>query len=472
MKRILFIQKQGLVILFFLTVIIMKTTGQQSNTSYFMDRVAQSNQLNPAKQFDCKFYLGAPVFAPLETTMTHTGFTINDILQTYNDTTISFLHPQGIGASEFLSSLKDINYISGDFGYSLLSVGFRMKSFYISLDIRDRIHANFSYPKDLFEIPLTGVEEGGVYDLGTLNSDMLYFREYALGISEQINDQWTVGVRLKGLFGLIGYRTDNNIELHTSINQYRIPAGVEINVSAPIDLTYDEDGNIEDATLKKEYEETDGMIDLFTSTDNWGAALDFGFIYRHNNEFELSFSVIDLGSIGWRSNTYNFSQKEEFEFEGVNIKNPEEIPFDSIKMNASEEPFSTPLSTKIYLGGRYHLNNTFSFGVLSKTRIYRQKLQPQFTFSFNLNDKFISTSLSYSIMNNSYNNFGIGVNFKVGPFNLYLITDNVSLSYNMITVEDNNTFPFPYNSKTFNMRLGLNLIFGCKDPLRDKPLIY
>jgi hypothetical protein len=76
------------------------------------------------------------------------------------------------------------------------------------------------------------------------------------------------------------------------------------------------------------------------------------------------------------------------------------------------------------------------------------------------------------MMNNSYNNFGIGLNFKVGPFNLYAITDNAPLANNVISVDDNTSFPFPYKSKTFNFRLGLNLVFGCKDPLRDKPMIY
>src|ERR1035437_8011771 len=44
----------------------IKVFSQQSNSLYFMDRIPQSAQLNPAIQPKCGFYLGLPGFSSLE----------------------------------------------------------------------------------------------------------------------------------------------------------------------------------------------------------------------------------------------------------------------------------------------------------------------------------------------------------------------------------------------------------------------
>ena len=115
------------------------------------------------------------------------------------------------------------------------------------------------------------------------------------------------------------------------------------------------------------------------------------------------------------------------------------------------EPYTTGLGTKINIGGTYKLNNSLSFGILSRSGIYRKSFRQAITLSANafvLNS--ISASLSYSIMNGSFANIGFGLGLRGGPFQFYLVSDNVS---GML---------LPHKTQSLNLRLGLNFMIGCR----------
>jgi hypothetical protein len=131
------------------------------------------------------------------------------------------------------------------------------------------------------------------------------------------------------------------------------------------------------------------------------------------------------------------------------------------------------LPVKLYVGGSYQIIDQIGIGILSRTEYYKKRLREQLTLSANFSPlKFLSFSLSYTIMNNTYNNFGFGFSSRLGPFNLYMISDNIPLAY---AVEQSSQMIIPYRAKVLNLRIGLNLAFGCgkvRKDLRDLPLIY
>lgn len=474
------------ILLAFLFCISIGLIAQQSQTTYYMDRVVQSTYLNPAKQYPCKFYIGMPIFSPLEINAFNSGATINDFIFDRGDSTTTFLHPMEYGVKGLLNNYKDITYMGLENSYSLASIGFKAGDLYVTLNIQDKMNTYLTIPKDMIRIPTEGLRNGS-YDFSTLNMDIMHYREIGLGLSQDIDDEWTIGARIKALFGLSVIRTENDMNLNVNYEQYNVPSGgIKVNASIPADFYFSNEGKIDSVEIKEEMEEVDGLVDYYTNFENFGAALDIGAIYRPNDRFEISASVIDLGSIGWKTNVVSMTQSYDLNFRGVNISGSDSITdfdqqfdeavndiTDSLRVNNTNSPFSTPLSAKIYLGARYFVGKKLSVGFLNKNVIYRSKLRPQFTFSANFNDKIISTAISYTIMNNSYNNFGIGLNFKLAPFNLYIITDNMPLSYDYYQFEQGGEkYIFPNNLKNINFRIGLNLIFGCKDPLRDKPMIY
>ena len=104
--------------------------------------------------------------------------------------------------------------------------------------------------------------------------------------------------------------------------------------------------------------------------------------------------------------------------------------------------------------------------------MFKGRLREQLTISANFYPiKEIAGSLSWSIMNRTFNNFGIGLSFNPGPFNLYIISDNIPLTF---AVEQSSGAPIPYKARTANIRFGINFVFGChkeKKKLKDLPLI-
>ena len=74
-----------------------------------------------------------------------------------------------------------------------------------------------------------------------------------------------------------------------------------------------------------------------------------------------------------------------------------------------------------------------------------------------------SASLSYSVYDGHYHNLGLGLSLRLGPLNLYFITDQAPSVYLV-----------PQNINSLNFRLGLNLVAGCRKEakkMKDRPLI-
>jgi hypothetical protein len=326
---------------------------------------------------------------------------------------------------------------------------------------------------------LTGNNVGDVIDFKHLGYDFKAYREYAFSISEQIDDRLTLGFRTKILFGKANFTTKNNLQLQTNMDEWVIPNGsLTANATIPASKAkLDTNGNITGVEMLDD-SEYDLVKDIIMNKSNYGAAFDFGAIYNILPNVELSASIIDLGGINWKKNTYNFTQESAFTFRGYNIsldsnvKQFYESIEDSISYSVTSSPYTTAMPTKIFIGGRYFLDEHFSFGILNRNEFFRGRMMSQLSMSANMAYKFVSVSMTYSMMNNSYNNFGGGINFKVAPFNMYLIMDNIPFNWSVLTREDAAAMPLPYRYKTFNVRFGLNLIFGCKDIRRDKPSLY
>jgi hypothetical protein len=101
-----------------------------------------------------------------------------------------------------------------------------------------------------------------------------------------------------------------------------------------------------------------------------------------------------------------------------------------------------------------------------------KQIREALTVSANLNlGNALSTSISYSAENYSYNNLGAGLAFRLGLLQFYLIADKIPVEWNKI-VSNNSTTPLPDNWNTINLRLGLNLAFGNKGKKKnDKPML-
>jgi hypothetical protein len=113
-------------------------------------------------------------------------------------------------------------------------------------------------------------------------------------------------------------------------------------------------------------------------------------------------------------------------------------------------------------------------------------VQQSVTLSANLNlGNSLSTSICYTAENRRFDNLGAGLSFRAGIFQFYVLTDRIPLMWNVIkgdittndligsgTHTEPYSFPLPATWNTFNLRLGLNLVFGNKNKQKqDMPMV-
>ena len=214
---------------------------------------------------------------------------------------------------------------------------------------------------------------------------------------------------------------------------------------------------------------------------NVGLGIDMGMQYALSDKFTISGSIIDLAAIRWSANTYTFKQDASYVYKGIEIDPGDTTDkldqfVDSLssvfRLTADTDPYYTMLPVKAICRWHYQIIDQIGVGILSRTEYYKKKLREQLTISANFSPlKILSVSLSYTIMNHTYNNFGFGFSSRLGPFNLYLVSDNIPTSY---ALEQSSHIIIPYRAQVINPRVGLNLVFGncTKKEFRDLPLVY
>lgn len=204
---------------------------------------------------------------------------------------------------------------------------------------------------------------------------------------------------------------------------------------------------------------------------NLGFGIDIGAVYKYDEKITLYGSIIDIGYIRWKDNPQTLRANGTFLFDGYDVTHflqeddslNEEImdqQIDSVihlfTYENQVEKYNTYLNPKIYLGGTYKINNMFTGGFLYRGELYQHRFLSSITLSGMANvKKWFSASLSYSIINNSFANVGAGLIFKTGPVQYFFITDNVLGSI------------WPQATRNLNLRLGINMMFGCKKKTSD-----
>lgn len=457
-------------------ILISTVTAQKvNNTLYFMQNVPQSNQLNPAIQPECKVFVGFPALSSIYVNYSNSAFAYDDIIK--NGTGIR-KDSLVVDVNSFHDALKTTNFVSQQFELTLFALGIRAKDYYFTLDVIEKQDARFSFDKEMISFLKNGNYDyrGKTANWGGLGLDANYYHEIALGVSKKINKKWTVGVKGKYLVGVANmHMKESDMSVYTSLSgdEVRLNSKHRLRVNIPINqISFDADGYVDD--IKFDGDDFTKKDFLF-NTDNRGFAVDLGMTYAMDKKTTLYASVLDIGSITWKSSGYEFSQDGTFTWQGAdwsqsgnsNDPNYREIEdvfedltdsiADEFRVNNKIGKYSVALPTKIYLGGTHQIGKKVNLGALSRTEIFNGKVQSALSFSANARFfRNFSTSLSYTIANNSYNNIGLGLASKLGPFQFYAVTDNIMAGLN------------PNKARVANMRFGLNMLFGCRKKVKIK----
>lgn len=470
-----------LLVLVSFSFVFSGVAGQESNTLYFMKGVPQSYQVNTAAQPECRFFLGFPAVSPLQAFTENSAYSLKDMVFPLGDSLVTFMHPDA-DKNEFLDNLAPVNTLQTYGSANLFSVGYQMDNSYYTFDLTQKTYTRFQYNDDVLNFLLTGNKRGDQFDFSNTNVDFTTYLEAATGNFRKINDRLTVGSRIKILFGEANVSTVNKDLSLITEEDWTIRSDIKIRLSVPgLNIPVNENGEIGLDSIEFDPNLTSAEI-MQAAFGNIGLGIDLGLHYKLTDKVMLSGSLIDLAGIRWSANTYSFSQNASYVYRGIEI-NPSDTAgatenfFDSLstvfRFATTFDPYYTMLPVKLYVGGTFQVIDWIGFGMLSRTEYYKNRLREQLTLSANFSPlRILTFSLSYTLFNNSYNNFGFGFSARFGPFNMYLISDNISTHY----VVDNSThMVLPYNNRVMNLRVGLNLVFGCltdKKKASDLPLVF
>jgi len=474
-----------------LAMVIADLAGQNSQVMYYMN-LPQNHLLNPAMRPSNKVYIGLPALSGINLNVNNNFVNFSDVFMPgkTGDSVITFLHPDN-DINDFIDKIRDKNSLQPQALVQLFGLGFSAGKNYIFIDINDRIEGNMVIPGDIFKLALLGNESfvGDKIDLSSFRGDVKYYREIGVGFSRDFTSKLRIGVKAKVLKG-IATASIKNRSLEIAVNDdytHSLDADMTLNISAPLRVYMDAEHNIDSLVFdEKRFDVTSNIIDFALGKQNTGFGIDIGATFDVTEELVVSAAITDLGFIKWKKDLTNLNAESQFTFSGLNMtdvingtKTFEELGQEmidslknSFKVSDSKDPFTTYLPVGFTLGGSYNLTKSFSLGVLSYSRFIGKQIRESLTLSANANfGSAFSTSVSYTASNRRFDNLGLGLAFRPGIFQFYLLSDRIPIVWNRIKT-DGSTIPLPASWNTIHLRLGMNLVFGNKVKKKDdKPMV-
>ncbi len=472
-------------IFLFCLIIYINTVFAQSvdNTLFFMEKTPQSSKFNPAKQYDYDFWIGVPALSSIYVNYSNNSFTINDLL-TKKQLSPLLQDSVVFTLEKFQSSLVKNNYISVANEIEIFSMGFKAKHSYFTFGISQKSDIALSFNKNLIDFVIDGNTKylGKTMDIGEHGLNGSIYNQLSFGYSRVFghDKDFTVGARLNIIMGVANIRTvQSDISAYTDVDgmSVKVLANQKLYASLPVDMQrmIGSNGYVDFDSVSL----NDTLLDtrFFTGIDNLGWGLDIGVQYKPNSDFSVYASLVDVGFIKWKSNLVEFKQGHyngnnaepvSFEWQGsdwgqydkgddadfkdfkVTMNNLMDSLSYKFNLNEKEVAYNTYLNSKLYLGLDYKVSSNVNLGVLSKTQYYYGNVSTSLTLSANVDiNNNIGTYISYTAVNNSFNNVGVGISAKLGCMQFYMVTDNILASY--IT-----------NTQVGNFRFGINFIFNAK----------
>jgi hypothetical protein len=423
---------------------------------YFMNSLPQVSYLNPAFFPAYRFSIGLPgssVFAQYA----NNGFSYNSFATQVGDST-------RINLDKLYLALKKKNYITTAFQADVFRLSLRMSPrLYLTLNATAKSYNRIMLPKDLTGIFINGTSSyvNGTASLSPEAESMAYL-ETALGVAYKVNEKFTFGLRLKWLKGIANVTTQRaNVNLSLD-GDYTIAATADVNART---------SGLHNLT-DSDYEISDHWRDYLK---NNGLAFDIGATYNVTDRFVMSISAIDIGSINWKNDPYEYTldpAKANYVYKGIDLQRIFKGDNDYLKhegdslsskfelQEGGRGSYRTPLPGKMYLSGNYKLKTNLYVGGLVFAERFRGRFSVGGTVS--LHKEFgrrLSTSVTYTISNSSYNNVGLGLSLNVAPFQIYLVGDNI-LRAPLAILSSAEINPYLNSMQYFNLRAGLNFVFG------------
>ena len=442
----------------------------QDNTLYMLHQLPQANMLNPAVDFPCKYYIELPVISSLKLAYNNTSFTYKEFIR---QGTGSMSDSLVLDFDNIYNNLGRNNAIYTEIENVLVGAGFHWRKYFITARLFHAHSEGLFYQKDLVRLKHGNWDPASNspvnFDLSRNEVNAVSYWGISLGISQQFTRALRLGARISYLNGILNYSTrKSDLKIITTEQPFvvDINSSYDARSSFPAEFETDASGRV---YLVRPI--TENILKNYIFNRNRGASVDFGLVYDYSPDLVFSASILNLGFIRWKSNAYLFDANSAIHLEGTDLEQyTTNTGTDLIEMlrdtvlhtyrtNMSPGKYFTALPVKIMAGSNYRLSNKIDLGLTGKLFIYNYATFPSLTATFNVKPvSFILISGSISYANRTIKNIGFALIIGNERLNFYAISDNMPVNY----VKDTGTgLIFPYQSRSVNLRFGLNLMFGC-----------
>lgn len=385
-----------------------------------------------------------------------------------------------INANSILDTLSNGEQIR--FGTNIHAVGFGLDfgKFFLTLSTQAKVDFGFGMPSGL----ITFLSEGNYGHTGDdvielLDGNLIGARVYgegALGFGLRLNDNLTIGARVKLLVGYLDLsNAGSSLTLTTAPDYSSMTADLNLNMNytSAIDITTDTVNNTTTANVRT------------YMPKNYGVNFDLGARYE-TDLFEVSASIIDFGpGIHWTDGikrVVSARENNNFTFTGIDVSNImqggtldssyTQLLIDSLTALAEYktidggDAYWTAIPTKVNLGGMFHITSGVSAGLLFHGEFDRGLVKVGDVFKtktvgfysrtsalarVNLYD-WVEVVASASVLTNNgkWNWFNPGIGLTLTPFRTFQIYTFLDYISNFYIVD----------AKQLNISVGLNLFFG------------
>jgi len=426
--------------------------AQVSRSTYFYDYLPVANTLNPAFSPYGKLFISLPVISS-----TYIGFNspLNYSEITEKGIADDYLY---IDRQSILNNLDEVNVLAMNFYTTLGQVGIRSNRHAFQISLAKIWSVDFSLEKEFVKFLLYGnasqefIGRDLTFSKTALNSSL--YHEIALGYSFDLNNKISLGTKLKYLNGAANiYSEKTKLELHTQDDlSLAITAASDIAIHTSSAYGY----------VDKMGDQDMNQYLWLDFSKNHGFAMDLGVKYTPLPMLKLSLSVIDLGRIYWKENVKSYVSKypgQPYTFHGIDLNDfihdntfVDTVPLlDSIqehfKVEEVNEPYSSPLTPKSYLGVTYDLTPKDQFGLLIKTDYFQYLTRFCYTINYKRRfGKILSANINYSYTAKR-SNLGFGLALKAGPVNIFALSDMIPSFFNTL------------NARAVYLQFGICLVF-------------
>ena len=445
-------------LLVFLSFWSLAAYSQGEMTLPIIEHVYQSSYYIPTAMPDHKVSIGLPGLSSVKIGFVNTGFLPTSGLELQNNI-------QVLNVNKFIQNMPSNNLLNFDAQTDFFHIRIKRRNSFVSLDAGNTTQFNSYIPKSLFEFGTLdwtkpNSTEGRTFDFSNLNASLISYNHYSIGINK-IFKHFNVGGRLNLLQGLASSEVKSeNLQLAVSSNAISINNSLNVNTSGSKSLQNDPSR-------------------ASTQFKNLGGSIDLGFTYKIRERLFLGVSANNLGFIQWNNdldNTKYYQTQTNGPFKGVDVFGPilrgdslNVKIVDSLKTHFKtgtdssnkRSSYRTWLTPRVYLSVNYKITNRFNVTALVKLEKYidwRYALTLGAQYKFG---RFLSVTATSTYQFETIS-FGGGIVIKPGPFQIYVVGDNLfSTLYNVDKIGGSPIpVPLPYDARMLNLRVGINFVLG------------